>query len=136
MRTHLLALSACALLAFMGAAAAGPTKPAQMEHPGEVALSDEGGNWVYRQFPSGLRLYTYDKDTPGNSACGYTCEGGWPPILARADSKPTGDWTIIMREGNRRQWAYKGQPVYTRFHDTPSEPIGEGIDKAWHLLEP
>ena len=136
MRTKILALSTCALLAFAATAMGGPNRPDKLENPGEVALSDEGGNWVYRQFPSGLRLYTYDMDTPTSSACGYTCEGGWPPLLARADSKPMGDWTIIEREGGRRQWAYKGRPAYTRFHDTPSEPIGESLSDAWHLLEP
>ena len=104
-------------------------------HPGEVALVDEGPRGsVYRSFPSGQRLYTFDGDAPGKSACTVGCAMAWPPVLAPSDAVTTGDWTIVTRSDGSRQWALKGKPVYTRFHDAPDAPGGETVSTAWHLV--
>ena len=111
--------------------------PAKFEAPGAVALQQETGGWVYRQFPTGLRLYVSDKDAPGKSNCNRECSFAWPPLLAAADDKPTGDWTLVGREDGRRQWAYKSRPVYMLFHDSPAQPQGNGQDGGtWHILQP
>ena len=135
MRKFALALMCC--VAFSGASTASE-KPSKEEHPGEVALVEEDGKYLYRRFPSQVRLYVYDKDKPGKFGCGEGCINAWPPVWAPDDAKPTGDWTTVDRpERGRKQWAYKGRPVYTRFHDTATEATGVGLDKgAWHLLEP
>ena len=134
MRTILLSGAILALGAF--AASAGTTPPAKSEHPGEVALIQEGNNWAYKHFPTNLRLYIYDKDQPGKSLCNNDCSYAWPPVIAHEDAKPMGDWTIVRRDDGRSQWAYKGRPVYVRFHDSPETPTGDGVDGAWHFLEP
>lgn len=104
-------------------------------HPGEVALVDEGQRGsVYRSFPSGQRLYTFDADPPGRSACSVGCAMAWPPVLAPSDAVATGDWTIVTRSDGNRQWALKGKPVYTRFHDAPDAPGGEAVSPSWHLV--
>lgn len=138
MRQIASALLASAVLAMAaGLAVAADEEPANLEHPGEVALvKDPELGWVYRHFPSGLRLYVYDKDSPGKSACNVGCDTRWIPLLAPANAKPTGDWTLLTRESGRQQWAYKGRPVYTLIHDSPSSPAGDGVDGVWHLLEP
>jgi predicted lipoprotein with Yx(FWY)xxD motif len=41
---------------------------------------------------------------------------------------------IVARSDGRQQWAYRGQPVYMRFHDAPDQPTGDGIDGKWHLI--
>jgi len=135
MRTFALVLISCITIAEAAQSAA---KPAKQEHPGEVALVEEDGGYIYRRFPSQTRMYVYDKDKPGKFGCGEGCINAWPPVWAPDDAKPTGDWTVVDRpERGKKQWAYKGRPVYTRFHDTATETTGAGLDRgAWHLLEP
>jgi predicted lipoprotein with Yx(FWY)xxD motif len=111
--------------------------PEKIEHPAEVALVQlESSAWRYVQFPSNLRLYVFDGDSPGKSACNVGCEGAWPPLKAPEDAKPVGNWTPFARHDGRKQWAYKGRPVYIRFHDSPAFATGNGVDGTWHFLEP
>lgn len=111
--------------------------PFKLEHPGVVALSEpQPGQWIYRKFPSLMPLYVFDDDPPGKSTCNRGCRAVWPPLRAEEDDEPVGDWTIIMRDDGRRQWAYKGKPVYMRFHDDVAAPIGDGEEGKWHLLRP
>jgi len=42
-----------------------------------------------------------------------SCEQLWPPVLAAADAKPVGKWTLVKRKNGQSQWAYDGYPVYT-----------------------
>ena len=121
----LLSLSAPALAAFDEA----------LPYPTEVALSEEGDKgYVFRRFPGGQRLYTYDLDRAGRSFCNEGCESARPPILAPAGSKPLGDWTVIRRDNGLLQWSYRGQPVYSMFHDAPNAPRGDGEGGVWHIL--
>jgi predicted lipoprotein with Yx(FWY)xxD motif len=104
-------------------------------YPAEVALSDEGQKgFVFRRFPGSQRLYTYDRDTPDHSNCNFGCDGARPPVSAPPGAKPVGDWTLVKRDDGNSQWAYKGHPVYTLFHDDPGNPGGDGEDGVWHLL--
>ena len=61
---------------------------------------------------AGMTLYTFDKDAGGKSACNDQCAKIWPPVMAAADAKASGDLTIITRDDGGKQWAYKGKPVY------------------------
>jgi hypothetical protein len=79
-------------------------------------------------------LYTYDQDRAGRSFCNEGCQSARPPILAPAGSKPMGDWTVIRRDNGLLQWAYRGSPVYSMFHDAPNAPRGDGEGGVWHLL--
>jgi predicted lipoprotein with Yx(FWY)xxD motif len=104
-------------------------------HPEEVALVDEGERgFVYRRFPGGQRLYTFELDPPGRSRCNAGCEGGWPPVPVGADAAEVGAWTIVRRHDGSRQWALQGRPVYTRFHDSPENPSGHGFHGQWRLV--
>lgn len=42
-----------------------------------------------------------------------TCVQLWPPVLAPADAKPVGKWTIVNRSDGAKQWAYDGYALYT-----------------------
>jgi predicted lipoprotein with Yx(FWY)xxD motif len=40
------------------------------------------------------------------------CATKWPPVTAPSDAKPFGDWSVIERPDNTRQWAFRGAPLY------------------------
>jgi len=129
--------AATVLFTCLGASAGSP--PSKPQHPSNVALVHvaETDTWFYVHFPSNLRLYFFDGDLKGKSNCNAGCDSAWPPLLVPAeDSGPVGDWTFITRNDGRRQWTYKGRPVYLRYHDTPENPLGDGRDGAWHFLIP
>jgi predicted lipoprotein with Yx(FWY)xxD motif len=131
-----LVVAALGVLASGAAFAAEEPPPHKLEHPGVVALVDDPAGWTYRHFPTGLRLYVYDRDTPGTSHCNAGCASVWPPLLAADDAAAVGDWTVIAREDGRRQWAYRSKPVYVRYHDSTTAPQGDGVDGVWHFLRP
>jgi predicted lipoprotein with Yx(FWY)xxD motif len=114
----------------------GPTeRDMSIGYPEQVALSQEGPKgWVYRRFPGGKRLYLYDLDKRDSSACNKLCEGAHTPVYAPDSGKPAGLWSIVARYDGTRQWAYRGRPVYTLYHDDPAAPIGDGEGGVWHLL--
>ncbi len=48
----------------------------------------------------------------------------WVPVLAPVEAKPLGSWSVVEIEG-RRQWAFKGNPVYTNKQDkAPGDLLG------------
>ena len=108
-----------------------------MEHPGNVALIEGNNGFSYIHAETGFRLYVTDRDKNGKSSCNAGCARAWVPLaIDDADTKPIGDWSIVNRDDGTRQWAYKGHPVYTLFHDSPEKPIGNGVEGVWHFLEP
>jgi predicted lipoprotein with Yx(FWY)xxD motif len=85
---------------------------------------------------AGMTLYTFDRDAAGSgkSECNGPCATNWPPLLAAADAKASGDWSIITRADGARQWAYKGKPLYLWIKDTkPGDRTGDGFNNAWRL---
>jgi len=87
----------------------------------------------------GMTLYVFDKDrVRGQSACNAHCAVAWPPLLASADAKPSGKWSLVTREDGSNQWAYKGKPVYT-FYEwdvNPGDTKGDGVGGRWHVARP
>ena len=113
-------------------AADGP--PDHLEHPGEVALSQEtDGSWIFKAFPTSLPLYTFEGDEPGVSNCDdRACTAVWPFVRADEHDDTVGSWTVVLRDDGERQWAYKGYPVYTFFADIANTPRGEGLREDWY----
>jgi predicted lipoprotein with Yx(FWY)xxD motif len=80
-----------------------------------------------------MTLYTYDKDTAGVTNCYDKCAVNWPPLLATADAKAEGDFTLVDRTDGTKMWAYKGLPLYLWIKDTkPGETTGDGVGEVWH----
>ena len=78
-----------------------------------------------------------DRDAPNKSVCVGGCASAWVPLqVSNADTKTVGEWAIFTRDDGKRQWSYKGRPVYTLFHDSAERPIGNGVEGKWHYLEP
>lgn len=86
----------------------------------------------------GMTLYTYAKDKNGTSACNGGCAKAWPPLVAAAGAKASGAYTLITRVDGRKQWAYKGKPLYTWKNDKkPGDITGNGLlHGAWHIATP
>jgi predicted lipoprotein with Yx(FWY)xxD motif len=88
--------------------------------------------------PAGATLYTFDKDTAGNgrSACNGQCATNWPPLAAQASDVASGDWSVVTRDDGSKQWAFKGQPLYTYAKDAkPGDTTGDGKGNVWHLIK-
>jgi predicted lipoprotein with Yx(FWY)xxD motif len=85
---------------------------------------------------NGLALYSFDRDSEaGKPSCIADCAVGWPPMLAPADARPFGEWSIAVRGDGARQWAYKGRPLYRSAGDSkPGETNGNGVDGVWHTV--
>lgn len=86
---------------------------------------------------AGMTLYSFDKDAGGKSACNGPCATNWPPLVAGADAKESGDWTLITRDDGAKQWAYKGKPLYTWAKDQkPGDKTGDNVNNVWHVAKP
>jgi predicted lipoprotein with Yx(FWY)xxD motif len=121
LRNQLVALAVLAVTAQAGAALA--QAPAKMT---DGVLTNSAG----------MTLYTFDKDAGGKSACNGPCAANWPPLMAGADAKAGGDWTIVTRDDGGRQWAYKGKPVYLWGKDQkPGDKTGDGFNGVWHVVK-
>jgi predicted lipoprotein with Yx(FWY)xxD motif len=85
----------------------------------------------------GMTLYTFDRDATGKSNCNGTCATNWPPLMAAADAKASGDWSVVKRDDNSMMWAYKGKPLYTWAKDTKAGDVtGDGVNQIWHIATP
>jgi predicted lipoprotein with Yx(FWY)xxD motif len=85
-----------------------------------------------------MTLYTFDRDTPGKSNCNGQCAVNWPPLKADSMSRPSGNWSVVTRDDGSKQWAYKGQPLYTWVKDQkPGDTSGNGVNNnTWHVAQP
>lgn len=82
----------------------------------------------------GRGLYTYGGDDVGKSNCSGQCILLWPPIVADADAKAKGDFTLVVRDDGKRQWAWKGHPLYRWVSDKKrGDAGGDGVNGVWHL---
>ncbi len=82
-----------------GSTMAGPAMPASVT----ARLTPAG---TFFTTAAGMTLYTFDDDIGGHgSTCGGDCAKNFPPLLASADDKPAGAWTVTVRSNGDKQWA-------------------------------
>lgn len=89
--------------------------------------------------PQGMTLYTFDKDAAGSgkSVCNGPCAVNWPPLMASDMDQASGDYSIITRDDGKKQWAFKGKPLYYWSKDSkPGDRTGDGFNKVWRLARP
>jgi len=88
---------------------------------------------------TGMTLYTFDKDAAGSgkSVCNGPCATNWPPLMATDMAKPYGEYTIVTRDDGKKQYAYKGKPLYYWVKDQkPGDKTGDGfMNGAWHAAK-
>ncbi|MGB3288897.1 MAG: hypothetical protein WBA83_06445 [Burkholderiaceae bacterium] len=98
------------------------------------APKQSNGQWVDA---NGATLYTFDKDSQGKSACNAACAQNWPPALASASDKASGDWSFVQTHDGKQQWAYKGKALYRFIKDEkPGDVKGDGVKGVWHIAKP
>ncbi len=128
MRASLPALLAFGIYSLVAAAVLAQSGPANVGDTSKGKALIDG---------AGMTLYNFDRDTAGASNCNGVCTNTWPPFNTPADAKPSGDWTIVIRKDGSKQWAYKGKPLYTFYHDgNPGDAKGDGVNNVWHIASP
>ena len=88
---------------------------------------------------NGMTLYTFDKDAAdsGKSLCNGPCATNWPPLFAMDSDMASGDYSIVMRDDGKKQWAFKGKPLYYWNKDQkPGDRTGDGFNNVWHTAKP
>ena len=80
---------------------------------GETPTRENAG--LMSPYPGGLEL--------PEVATRPACSTVWPPVLAAADAKPVGNWTIVERSDGRKQWAFEGWALYTSILDTQAGDV-------------
>ena len=111
-----------------------PLALAQTAEPAKLADTVKGK--VLVDAGHGMTLYTWDRDTtPGKSSCNDQCATNWPPLLASADAKASGNYTIVARDDGKKQWAYKGKPLYYWKDDKKAGDVeGDNRGNVWHVI--
>ncbi|MEM6516591.1 MAG: hypothetical protein AAF688_10450 [Bacteroidota bacterium] len=90
----------------------------------------------------GNTLYFFANDAVGGiSNCNGGCADTWPPFFASDLNLDTGllssDFTIITRDDNASQLAYKGYPLYRFSNDaSPGDINGDGVGGVWFVAKP
>jgi predicted lipoprotein with Yx(FWY)xxD motif len=127
---------ACVVAALLFAAPlfAGMSNALAQSTPAAVADTAKGKALVDGD---GMTLYTFDNDSKAKSNCNGQCANLWPPLIATTDADASGDYSLITRSDGRKQWAYKGKPLYTWSKDTkPGDTTGDGVNSVWHIAVP
>ena len=88
---------------------------------------------------NGMTLYVFDKDVAGSgkSMCNGPCATNWPPLFAMDGDAASGDYSIVVRDDGKKQWAFKGKPLYFWAKDQkPGDRTGDGFNNVWHVAKP
>jgi predicted lipoprotein with Yx(FWY)xxD motif len=88
---------------------------------------------------NGMTLYVFDKDVAGSgkSMCNGPCAMNWPPLMAMDGDAASGDYSIVTRDDGKKQWAFKGKPLYFWSKDMKTgDKTGDGFNNVWHVAKP
>jgi predicted lipoprotein with Yx(FWY)xxD motif len=111
--------------------------PAKVEAtaPAKVILTKQGPKLVDLK---GMTLYYYERDTSGKTSnCNDKCTENWVPLVAPADAKAFGDFTVIDRKDGSKMWAYRFRPLYTSPADkAPGDTNGVATTMQWRVAQP
>ncbi|MBY0511756.1 MAG: hypothetical protein K2P94_16580 [Rhodospirillaceae bacterium] len=115
--------------------------------PKEVAImKDQRRGGVFVTAAEGQALYARDRATYGGTGghnarggargnptmgtmigvtgCDAACEQTWKPLIAPADAKPAGYWSLFTRADGSKQWGYQGYALYTYAKEKPGQVTG------------
>ncbi len=105
-----------------------------------VKLSKKTKEQRYLTDSKSMALYTFDKDSKGQSNCTKGCLQKWPAFYTDLQTLPKGfnkkDFGAIKRSDGTMQTTYRGMPLYYFFKDTkPKQTNGDWAKGVWHLVE-
>jgi predicted lipoprotein with Yx(FWY)xxD motif len=103
-----------------------------VETPPEIKISKTVLGRVLTDL-RGMTLYTRDGETAsGKPVCAGVCTDTWAPLVAPWVAQTHGNWSVLVREGGLRQWAFQGRPLYTYVGDLAvGSTNGDGMDTIW-----
>ncbi len=102
--------------------------------PGEITIHESLLGRVLAD-ASGMTLYVNSGDSNGISKCNDKCLNDWQPLWSPALATSGGDWSVVVRDDARKQWAYKGQPLYTyRSELKPGSTVADGAGGVWKAV--
>lgn len=101
-----------------------PRKDLRNGNAGEIQYKPTCDSQIFRENVGLMSPYPGGLELP-EAATRPSCTDVWPPVLASADAKPIGKWTIVERPDGRKQWAHDGWSLYTSILDTQAgETLG------------
>lgn len=115
-----------------------PAGPALAEYHGNALVHARVlGGELFMMNAQHMTLYTYDRDTPGQSSCHDACAETWPPVTLPAGTALGENYGLITRRDGAMQAAYKGRPLYLFSGDRKiGDTKGDGVDGLWHISRP
>lgn len=85
-----------------------------------------------------MTLYSFDGDqaNSGRSSCYGECANNWPPLIVDRYATSYGSYSIITRDDGKKQFAYKGKPLYYFLLDKkPGDRLGDNAANGmWHII--
>lgn len=93
---------------------------------------------------AGKTLYTWDRDSGGQSACTGNCAATWPPLVlpAGATAPVAGPGVSLLTtvarpdDPTKLQVVWDGKPLYYYAADTaPGDVKGDGVGGTWHVIK-
>jgi predicted lipoprotein with Yx(FWY)xxD motif len=138
LRFGMMMLAALLLAAPAYAHEEAPPPPPKKEAPKVPIKFAETKRGTVLANSDGMTLYWFDRDDSGTtSTCDGKCTEKWIPLKAVDDSKPQGDFTVMVRNDKSKMWAYRNRPLYTSRDDKAAGDVN-GFDPAnlWHIARP
>lgn len=93
--------------------------------------------------PTGMTLYTLDRDAPGTSNCVDRCAENWPPLTVdSADAITVADGILgtvstLERADGSLQVTYNGWPLYHWSNDAAAgDTTGHRVGRVWWVAQP
>ena len=86
-----------------------------------------------------MTLYWWDNDIAGSgkSVCNGPCTLTMAPFHAADNAKASAEFGFLVREDGKKQWTYKGHPLYLYVNDKkPGDRAGDGFrGGTWHYAK-
>lgn len=99
----------------------------------DITVRDTSLGRVYTD-SNNITLYTFDKDTAGQSVCEGECSKNWSPLLVSDTASASAGLKPISRQDGSQQWALYGKPLYRWIKDVrPGDVTGAGVKNLWQV---
>lgn len=81
---------------------------------------------------NGYSVYSWDGDEPNKSNCRDECLTDWTPVPAPENVTELAGWTSFERAPGVKQWAFRGNPLYTYNYDHDARSFMGADVPGWH----